>query len=189
MIRRRVRRSSLTLRSRASGICYGCLSRIIRSRADVCEACELMCLLETARNCFHTFCSHRSLVFFPCSLCTQICNFANFLCLWKLLPHAVPPPHTFVQEWEAVRGGEGAMGLEETFSTLSRDICVMPILSTEYVPVEEASPYLLDCSVLVPLNQSFAAYSRTRFQMSKATGPPTVAMDAGGSATIFTRSF
>lgn len=45
------------------------------------------------------------------------------------------PPHTFVQEWEAVRGGEGAMGLEETFSTLRRDICVMPILSTEYVPV------------------------------------------------------
>ena len=93
MTRCRVRRSSLTLRSRASGICYGCLSRIIRSRADACEACELMCLLETARNCFHTFCSHRSLVFFPCSLCTQICNFANFLCLWKLLPDAVPPPH------------------------------------------------------------------------------------------------
>ena len=41
-------------------------------------------------------------------------RYANFLCLWKSFPHAEPP---HLQEWEAVRGGEGAMRLEETFST------------------------------------------------------------------------
>ena len=83
-----------------------------------------------------------------------------------------------------MRGGEGAMRLEDTFSTLRRDICVMPV-STEYVPVfgrggELVFVGLNDCSDLVPLSQISATHSPTGFQMSKATGLPTVAMDAGG---------